>query len=45
MVFSKYMGENGVIHSPFHMCNISRIGAAWLGYIALKIFYGSIHQC
>ena len=43
MVFSKYMGENGVIHSPLHMCNISHIGAAWLGYFALeKIIYGSI---
>jgi hypothetical protein len=37
------MGENGVIHSPSHMCNISHIGAAWLGYFALeKIIYGSI---
>jgi hypothetical protein len=45
MVLSKYMGENDVIHSPLHMCNISHIDAALLGYFALeKIFYGSIHQ-
>ena len=42
MVLSKYMGENDVIHSPLHMCNISHIDAALLGYFALeKIFYGS----
>jgi hypothetical protein len=42
MVLSKYMGENDVIHSPLHMCNISHIDAALLGYFALETYFMAV---